>query len=115
MVGLLTGPRWYREQFGLQYFVIDFRRLDVSTLQLDDCPPVKTYVYIVSRQPLVEVAKCFASLDRDSEIFNGLLNYAMKVYRVDLTNFLDLLSRHGEQDMVYLEGSVMDQLVQAYS
>ena len=115
MVGLLTGPRWYREQFGLQYFVIDFRRLDVSTLQLDDCPPVKTYVYIVSRQPLVEVAKCFASLDRDSEIFNGLLNYAMKVYRVGLREFLALISTHGEQDMVYLEGSVMDQLVQKYS
>ena len=84
-------------------------------MQLDDCPPVKTYVYIVSRQPLVEVAKCFASLDRDSVIFNGLLNYAMKVYRVGLREFLALISTHGEQDMVYLEGSVMDQLVQKYS
>ena len=84
-------------------------------MQLDDCPPVKTYVYIVSCQPLVEVAKCFASLDRDSEIFDGLLNYAMQVYRVDLTKILDLISRHGEQDMAYLKGSVMDQLVQAYS
>ena len=74
LADILPGPKWFTEQFVLRYFMIDLRRMDVSTKNFDDCPPVKTYVYVASRQPQDEAVKCFASLDSDSEVLKVLFN-----------------------------------------